>query len=60
MRFSEGTSGFDFKAFVKQLEQLFETADQTGVSYQTEKGDDAYTTLMEQLGLGSFIKEGSS
>ena len=55
---SEGTRGFDFDDFIEQLEQLLNTADESGRTYQTDSEDDAYTTLLKQLDLDSFI-EGS-
>ena len=54
---SEGTRGFDFKGFIEQLEQLLGTAEESGLSYQTNGEDDAYTTLLKQLDLDSFIEE---
>lgn len=54
---SEGTRGFDFDAFIEQLEQLLATAGESGLTYQTDGEDDAYTTLLKQLDLDSFIKE---
>ena len=54
---SEGTRGFDFDAFIEQLEQLSATAGESGMTYQTDGEDDAYTTLLKQLDLNSFIEE---
>ena len=54
---SEGTRGFDFDAFIEQLEQLLGTADESGLTYQTDDEDDAYNTLLKQLDLDSFIEE---
>ncbi|WP_462267859.1 flagellar hook-length control protein FliK [Desulfobacter sp.] len=54
---SEGTRGFDFDAFIEQLEQLLDTADESGLTYQTDSEDDAYPTLLKQLDLDSFIEE---
>ncbi len=54
---SEGTRGVDFDAFIEQLEQLLDTAGQSGRTYQTDGEDDAYTTLLKQLDLDSFIEE---
>ncbi|HKL83800.1 MAG TPA: flagellar hook-length control protein FliK, partial [Desulfobacter sp.] len=56
---SEGTRGFDFDAFIEQLEQLLETAGESGLTYQTDSEDDAYATLLKQLDLDSFIEESS-
>ena len=53
---SEGTKGFDFDTFIEQLEQLSDTMGDAGL-YQTDLGDDAYITLIEQLDLDSFIEE---
>ncbi|NWH04103.1 flagellar hook-length control protein FliK [Desulfobacter latus] len=52
---SEGTRGFDFDGFIEQLEQLLNTAGESGLTYQTDGEDDAYTTLLKQLDLDSFI-----
>ena len=57
---SEGPRGFDFEAFVEQLGALFDAAQETGTSYQTNSGEDAYKTLLEQLGLDSFVESGDS
>ncbi len=54
---SEGPRGFDFDAFIEHLEQLLDTAGESGLTYQTDGEDDAYTTLLKQLDLDSFIKE---
>lgn len=54
---SEGTRGFDFDAFIEQLEQLSGAAGESGLTYQTDGKDDAYTTLLKQLDLDSFIEE---
>nr|WP_320015793.1 flagellar hook-length control protein FliK [uncultured Desulfobacter sp.] len=54
---SEGTRGFDFDAFIEQLEQLSSTAGESGLTYQTDGEDDAYTTLLKQLDLDYFIEE---
>ncbi|MGD9823127.1 flagellar hook-length control protein FliK [Desulfobacter sp.] len=54
---SEGTRGVDFDAFIEQLEQLLDTAGGSGRTYQTDGEDDAYTTLLKQLDLDSFIEE---
>ncbi|MBP8828553.1 MAG: flagellar hook-length control protein FliK [Desulfobacter sp.] len=53
---SEGTRGFDFDTFIEQLEQLLDTDGESGVTYQTKDEDDAYTTLLQQLDLDSFIE----
>lgn len=54
---SEGPRGFDFDAFIEQLEQLLDTAGESGLTYQTDGEDDAYTTLLKQLDLDFFIQE---
>ena len=59
---SQGTRGFNFEAFIEQLEQLFDGAEETGSSYlgslfQTDANDDSYVTLLEQLGLAAFVEE---
>ncbi|NDY70921.1 flagellar hook-length control protein FliK [Desulfobacter hydrogenophilus] len=54
---SEGSRGFDFDDFIEQLEQLLNTADESGRTYQTDGEDAAYTTLLKQLDLDSFIEE---
>ncbi|PIE62087.1 MAG: flagellar hook-length control protein FliK [Desulfobacter postgatei] len=54
---SEGPRGFDFDTFIEQLEQLLDTADESGLTYQTDSGDDAYTTLLKQLDLDAFIEK---
>jgi len=54
---SEGTRGFDFDDFIEQLEQLFDTAGESGRTYQTDGEEDAYTTLLKQLDLDFFIEE---
>nr|WP_320190883.1 flagellar hook-length control protein FliK [uncultured Desulfobacter sp.] len=54
---SEGSRGFDFDEFIVQLEQLLETAKESGSTYQTDAEDDSYTTLLKQLDLDSFIEE---
>ncbi|WP_321414232.1 flagellar hook-length control protein FliK [uncultured Desulfobacter sp.] len=54
---SEGSRGFDFDEFIEQLEQLVETAKESGSTYQTDAEDDSYTTLLKQLDLDSFIEE---
>jgi len=54
---SEGPRGFDFEAFIEQLEQLLATAGESGTVYKTDGGNDAYTTLLKQLGLDFFIEE---
>jgi len=54
---SEGPRGFDFDAFIEQLEQLLHTAGESSLTYQTDGEDDAYTTLLKQLDLDSFIEE---
>ncbi|WP_020588215.1 flagellar hook-length control protein FliK [Desulfobacter curvatus] len=53
---SEGTQGFDFDDFIEQLKQLLDTANESGLTCQTDE-DDAYMTLLKQLDLDSFIEE---
>jgi flagellar hook-length control protein FliK len=54
---SEGTRGFDFDDFIEQLKQLLKTAQESGLTYQTENEDDAYLTLLKQLDLDSFVED---
>nr|WP_319494891.1 flagellar hook-length control protein FliK [uncultured Desulfobacter sp.] len=54
---SEGTRGFDFDEFIEQLKQLLNTAQESGMSYQTEDDDNAYASLLKQLNLDSFIED---
>nr|WP_321402457.1 flagellar hook-length control protein FliK [uncultured Desulfobacter sp.] len=54
---SEGTRGFDFDEFIEQLKQLLNTAQESGMTYQTEDDDNAYATLLKQLDLDSFIED---
>lgn len=54
---SEGPRGFDFDDFIEQLEQLLETAGESGGTYQTQDENDAYKTLLTQLDLDFFIED---
>jgi len=54
---SEGPRGFDFDDFIEQLEQLLNTVGESDRSYQTNGENDAYTTLLKQLDLDSFIEK---
>ena len=54
---SEGTRGFDFDDFIEQLKQFLETAEESGITYETDGENDAYTTLLKQLDLDSFVEE---
>ncbi|MCG8549165.1 MAG: flagellar hook-length control protein FliK [Desulfobacterales bacterium] len=57
---SEGSRGFDFDEFIEQLKQLLDRANESGSTYQTDAEDDAYTTLLKQLDLDSFIEASGS
>lgn len=54
---SEGPRGFDFDDFIQQLKQVLKTAEESGMTYQTGDEGDAYTTLLEQLDLDSFVED---